>query len=235
MKNVKNSYMIKLAKYATQRRIAGEPAFAWWIWHVLHKPNIIIAKLKTKYWVRSHTFGVKIPKSVEEAKIFNRESGNTLWWDIICKEMKKVQPAFVVCEKDISELRSGYQKITCQVIFDIKMGVNFRRKAHFSADGHKTKTPAVMTYSLVVSRDSVCIALMIAALSNLNIMAYHIQNVYLSVDCQEKYWTAARPQFGSKAGLPMIIKKALYGLKSSSTAFRGHLADTLDAMSYKPS
>jgi hypothetical protein len=33
----------------------------------------------------------------------------------------------------------------------------------------------------------------------------------------------------------MIIKKALYGLKSSSAAFRAHLAETLDAMGYKPS
>jgi hypothetical protein len=33
----------------------------------------------------------------------------------------------------------------------------------------------------------------------------------------------------------MIIKKALHGLKSSSTAFRAHLAETLDAMGYKPS
>jgi hypothetical protein len=91
MKDVKNSYPVQLAEYATQRRIAGEPAFAWWIRHVLHKRNRIIAKLKTKYWVsRSHKFGVKIPKSVKEAKKFDEENGNTLWWDAICKEMKNV-------------------------------------------------------------------------------------------------------------------------------------------------
>ena len=33
----------------------------------------------------------------------------------------------------------------------------------------------------------------------------------------------------------MIIKKALYGLKSSGAAFRAHLTETLDAMAYKPS
>jgi hypothetical protein len=110
-------------------------------------------------------------------------------------------------------LPPGYQKITCLMIFSVKMGENFRRKAHFVAYGHKTKTPAAMTYSLVMSRDSVCIALMIAALNDLNIMACDIQNAYLTpADCREKYWTAARPEFGSKAGLLMIIKKALYGL-----------------------
>jgi hypothetical protein len=121
------------------------------------------------------------------------------------------------------------------MIFDVKMGKNSRRKARFVADGHKTKTPTAMTYSSVVSRDSVGIALTIAALNDLNIMACHIQNAYLTADCREKGWTAAGPKFGSEAGLPMIIKKALYGLKSSDAAFRAHLAETLDAMGYKPS
>jgi hypothetical protein len=39
----------------------------------------IIAKLKTKYGVRTHKFGVKIPKTVKEAKLFDKENGNTLW------------------------------------------------------------------------------------------------------------------------------------------------------------
>jgi hypothetical protein len=58
---------------------------------------------------------------------------------------------------------------------DVKMGKNFRRKARFVADGHKTKTPAAMTYSSVVSRDLVRIALTIAALNDLDIMACNIQ------------------------------------------------------------
>jgi hypothetical protein len=42
---------------------------------------------------------VKIPKSVEEGKAFNEENGDALWWDVACKEMKNVQPAFEVWEK----------------------------------------------------------------------------------------------------------------------------------------
>jgi hypothetical protein len=235
MKDIKGSYPVQLAEYATQRRIAGEPASVWWIRHVLQKRNRIIAKLKTKYWVRTHKFGVKIPKTVKEAKLFNKENGNTLWWDAICKEMKNIRPAFEVWDKDVSELPPGYQKITCHMNFDVKMGENFRRKARFVADGHKTKAPAAMTYSSVVSRDSVRIALTILALNDLDIMACDIQNAYLTVDCQEKCWTAAGPEFGSEAGLTMIIKKALYGLKCTGAAFRAHLAETLDAMGFKPS
>ena len=55
-------------------------------------------------------------------------------------------PAFEVWERDISELLPGYQNITCHIIFDVKTDKNFRRKAQFFADGHKTKTPAAMTY-----------------------------------------------------------------------------------------
>jgi hypothetical protein len=61
------------------------------------------------------------------------------------------------------ELPPGYQKITCHMIFYVKMGESFRRKARFIADGCKTKTPTAMTYSLVVSRDSVCTAFTITA------------------------------------------------------------------------
>eukprot|EP00980_Cylindrotheca_fusiformis_P007911 scaffold1692_cov79-Cylindrotheca_fusiformis.AAC.2 len=57
----------------------------------------------------------------------------------------------------------GYQKIKCHMIFDVKLGENFRRKARLVAGGHVTEVPSSMTYSSVVSRDSVRIALTIAS------------------------------------------------------------------------
>ena len=59
--------------------------------------------------------------------------------------MKNIRPAYEIREKDISDFPPGYQKTTCHIIFDVRMGKNFRRKAHFFADGNKTKTPAAMT------------------------------------------------------------------------------------------
>jgi hypothetical protein len=47
----------------------------------------------------------------------------------------------------------GFQEIGCHIIFDIKM--DFTRKARFCAGGHTTNTLVVMTYSSVVSIDSV--------------------------------------------------------------------------------
>ena len=60
------------------------------------------------------------------------------------------------------------------MIFDIKIGKNFRRKARFVADGHKTNTPAAMTYLSVLSRKSVPTALKIATLNYLDVLAYDI-------------------------------------------------------------
>ncbi len=80
-------------------------------------------------------------------------------------------------------------------MFDVKMAEHFRRKARFVADGCKTKTPAAMCYSSVVSRDSARIALTIAALNDLDLLACDIQNTYLAADCREKVWILAGPKF----------------------------------------
>ena len=92
---------------------------------------------------------------MEEAKDLDMQNGNTLWWDAICKEMKNVRPAFEPWEKDMSQIPPGCQQIKCHMIFDVKMGENFRRKARFVAGGHTTETLSTLTYSSVVSRDSV--------------------------------------------------------------------------------
>ena len=103
--------------------------------------------------MRTHKFGICVPKSVAKAKRLNEENGDTLWWEAICKEMKNVRIAFEEFEGD--KIPPGYQEIRCHMIFDIKMGENFRRKSGMVDDGYRAKAPASLTYSMVVSRDSV--------------------------------------------------------------------------------
>jgi hypothetical protein len=55
------------------------------------------------------------------------------------------------------------------MIFDVKMDLT--RKARFVARGHMTETPTSITYSSVVSGDSMQIAFLIAALNDIEIMA----------------------------------------------------------------
>ena len=104
LKDLKESYPVQVAEYSVGVRILMEPAFAWWAPYMLKKCNRIIAKVKSKYWIRTHKFGVQIPKSVQEVKELDHRNGNNLWWKAICKEMKNVRLAFKVWEKDVSQI-----------------------------------------------------------------------------------------------------------------------------------
>ena len=53
-------------------------------------------------------------------------------------------------------------------------------KARMVVGGHKNEVPATLTYSSVVSRDSVRIALTIAALNELEVLASDIHNAFLT-------------------------------------------------------
>ena len=95
-------------------KIAMEPAFAWWVPYVLKHRNRIIAKVKSKYWERSHKFGIKVPKSVKEALRIDEENGDTQWRDAINKEMKNIRSAFRVWDDSVDNIPKHYQKINCQ-------------------------------------------------------------------------------------------------------------------------
>ena len=84
--------------------------------------------MKSKYWQRTHKYGVKIPKSVEEAHRINKENRYSMWADAIKKEMPKIIGAVEEQDDDISK-PVGYQQISGHLIFDVKLGENFRRKA----------------------------------------------------------------------------------------------------------
>ena len=88
LKDIKESYPVQVAEYAVSSRISEEPVFTWCVSSVLKKHNRIIAKTKSKYWLKTHKFRIEIPKSVLQAQQIDAKNGNTLWWNAICKEMK---------------------------------------------------------------------------------------------------------------------------------------------------
>ncbi len=82
-------------------------------------------------------------------------------------------------------------------------------------------TQNTLTYSSVVSWDSVKIAFLIAALNDINIMACDIGNVYLNAPCREQIWFVAGAECGENyKGMVCKLVKALYGLKSSGASWR---------------
>jgi hypothetical protein len=90
--------------------------------------------------------------------------------------MKNVRVAFNVLADGMAP-PADHQFICCHMIFDIKME-DFRRKARLVAGGHATKAPATLTYASVVSRETVQIALLMAALNDVDIWAADVLNAY---------------------------------------------------------
>ena len=81
--------------------------------------------------------------------------------------MTNVRVAFDILKEGV-RAPIGHKQINCHLIFDVKME-DFRRKAPLVAGGHMTDTPKCMTYSSVVGRETVRIALTIAALNKLQV------------------------------------------------------------------
>ena len=57
----------------------------------------------------------------------------------------------------------------------------------FRSGGHVTDPPATTTYSSVVSRESVRIALLIAALNDLEVLSADIQNAYYMRNVEKRF------------------------------------------------
>jgi hypothetical protein len=222
---------VEIAEYAVAHGIDDEPAFAWWVPFTLKKRDSIISAVNKRYWKRTHKFGIRIPHSVEEALRIDKENGDSLWQDAIQKEMTNVMVAFKFLGKGV-EPPPGYQKIKCHMIFDVKLD-GFKRKAREVADGHLTDPPATLTYASVVSRDTVRIALTMAALHDIEVKTADIQNAYLTAPCTEKVAVVCGPEFGIRQGETALVVRALYGLKSSGAAFRNHLASCMKHLGYK--
>ena len=78
-----------------------------------------------------------------------------------------------------------------------------------SGKGHMTNTSNTITYSSVVIRETVHIALTMAALQDLEVKAADVLNVYVTAPNHEKKGTIFDPEFGNNAGESAIKVRAL--------------------------
>jgi len=132
------------------------------------------------------------------------------------KEMRNNAVALKFLE-DGEHVPPGSQWIPFHMIFVVKC--DFTRKAYV-AGGHWTDAPPQLTYSSVVTRDSVRIGFLIAALNGLDILGADIGNAYLQAPVREKVHTTAGPEFGpNNIGKTALVARAMYCLKSSGTAW----------------
>jgi hypothetical protein len=173
---------------------------------------------------------VELPKSVKQALAIDRNTGTHFWTDAIEKEMKNVLQAFEFRDDDV--MPPGFKKINCHMVFDVKL--DLVHKARCVAGGHQTDPPKESVYSSVISCDSVRVAFLHAALNDLEILSADIQKAYLNAPTKERIYMIAGPEFGQgKDGQPVMIVRALYGLRSSGARWHDHLAATLREAGFK--
>jgi hypothetical protein len=84
--------------------------------------------------IRSHKFGIELPKSVKDALAINRPTITTYWKDAIDLEVKNADVSFQELEEN-EKVPIGYQLIRCHMIF--KVG-RLKRQARYCAGGHTT-------------------------------------------------------------------------------------------------
>ena len=80
------------------------------------------------------------------------------------------------------------------------MDGKFTWKARLVSGGNKTAHPSSITYSSVVTGESVRLEFLIAGLNDLDICSRDIGNAYLNDPCQEKLWTKSGSEIGSEKG-----------------------------------
>ena len=229
--DMKESFPIETAEYAIGNKIIEEPAFAWWGREVLRKRDRIICKTKTRYWKRSHKYGIELPKTIKEALQIDKRTKTNFWQKSLEKEMKNVMVAFEFTEDGGAPI--GYEHLGYHMVFDVKITLD--RKCRLVADGQRVEEqPREHTYSSVPSRDTVRMFFLLAALNDCDVMAADIQNAYLTAPITEKYWIKCGPEFGSNQGKTAKVVRALYGLPVAGAAFRSYLGSNLRTLGYAP-
>jgi hypothetical protein len=219
--DLKDSYPVQVADYALANGLTQEPAFRWWAPFVLKKRERILKKVKTKYWSATHKYGLELLKSVAQALAIDR-TGTDFWRLAIEKEIQNIFPAFSFLENDETQVPPGYQFVETYFVFDVK--TDLTRKARLVARGSMTEATKEDTFASVVSRDTVRLFFLLAALNDLDVLSCDIQNAYLAAPNKEKVWTKFSDQLGPEyEGRKAIIAKALYGLRSSGRSFRDYL------------
>ena len=198
MRDIKNASPVETVEYAVAAKTDQEPAFKWWVSKTLKKRWAIVTKVKSRYWRTSHKFGVKLPHSVEEAYKLDEKIGDDYWHKAIEKEMSCIHVAFEkwvdgTTQEEAKQKLIGYQEVRCHMIFNVKMS-GLIRKVRLVTGGHMADTPGSITYSRVVSRDSVCIAFLVATLNDLDVMSADIG-----------IWTVVGHEFGTDKGAVFVI------------------------------
>jgi hypothetical protein len=205
------------------------------IFHVRRLQNNKKKKKKKKYTPGPQfKHGVQVPQNVEQAIKLDKANGNTAWQDAIEKEMSQLIRLKCFNFKPAGHNPGdNYQKTKLRLIFGVKQ--DLRQKARLVAGGHLVDVLDNDSYSSTVKGVSVKILHVVAHQQGQNQLCGDVTNAFVQAYTNKKVYTIAGLEFGLESvDKIVIIRKALYGLVSSSKRWHSHFADTLRGLDFVP-
>jgi len=193
------------------------------------------AKLRSYNTAPKYMFGYQIPRNYAEALRLDRQNGNTKWQECTQLEMSQLaeyETFESLGKANQTRIPDGYKKIRVHLVYACKH--DGRHKARLVADGHLTDIPMESVYSGVVSLRGFRLVVFLAELNGLSIWATDIGNAYLEAKTKEKLVIVAGPEFGELEGHLLVIRKALYGLRTSGLRWHERFADCLRQEGFEP-
>ena len=194
------------------------------------------AKLRSHRTTPVYKNGHKVPRNHQQAMDLDRINNNTNWADAELLEKNQLFQYETFDDRghrSSNRAPDGYKKINLHFVYDVKH--DGRHKARVVAGGHLTETPLESIYSGVVSLRGIRIVTFIAELNDLDVWQTDIGNAYLEAYTNEKVYVIAGPEFGELEGHIFVIRKALYGLKTSSIRWHERFSQVLRSMKFVPS
>jgi Reverse transcriptase (RNA-dependent DNA polymerase) len=132
---------------------------------------------------------------------------------------------------DGSKAPVGHTYLDCHCVWDVKP--TLVRKCRLVAGGHMTGEPESLTYASVVSRESVRLSLMLAALNGLEVLQADVEGAYLNAKTAEKLYTKCGPEFGEFKGRLAVIRRALYGTKTAAASWRATISKVIEDLGFE--
>lgn len=239
LSQVRRDDPLTVAQYAAENRLQGLDGWKWSRSYTKNPKKFVrlarAFKATVQKAAKKYKFGVEVPKSWKDAIRLDEENGNTLWQEALETEVKQLKEyeTFKVL-KSRSEVPADYKKVPSLIVWDVKF--DLRRKARICLGGHRTDPPKEDVYSGVIGLDTVRLLFSLTALNDLQICAADVGNAFLHGTTREKVWVEAGPEFGPDIqGLPLLVVKAWYGLKSSAARFHEAFAESLLGLGFVPS
>ena len=231
---------VSLAIFAREKGLLGKPGWSDPQLMRVGKNEKKLRRLANQAKLHSfrtkpvYMYGILVPRNHEQAMQLDKENGNTKWRDAEIIELAQVDDYDTFEDKGKGyNPGPGWKKIRCHIVYAVKH--DGRHKARLVAGGHLTDTPIDSVYSSVVSLRGVRLIAFIAEHNGLDLWSTDIGNAYLETYTKEKVYIIAGGEFGDRAGHTLLIRKALYGLKSSGLRWHERLTDVLRAMGFFPS